>query len=271
VVTASLLPRLRGSSALDAAARAGLVGRGLFYLLLAALAVGLLVGAPRSGPQANANGALTEVASSRVGLLLLAAAVVGFAAYGVVRLAGAAGDEQQGGWRRLSTAGQGLVYLAVAGTTASFLIGRHTTGSEQQQRRTVGSVLALPGGRLLVAAAGVVLLAVCCWQVTVAVKGHFADTLQTEQMGRNVRRLTAVTARVGIPARAVSFLPVGGFLVVAGVRSDPRQAKGLDALLLDLTGTGVGKAVVVLVAAGFVVFAAYSFLEARYRRVFSGA
>lgn len=266
-MTASLLPRLRGSSALDAAARAGLVGRGLFYLLLAALAVGLLLGPPRSGPQANANGALTEVASSRVGLLLLAA-VVGFAAYGVVRLAGAAGDEQQGGWRRLSTAGQGLVYSRWPARRRLPARASHdrlrAAAAAHGWLRPGAARWAAPGGRGRRRAPRGLLLAGDR-------RGHFADTLQTEQMGRNVRRLTAVTARVGIPARAVSFLPVGGFLVVAGVRSDPRPAKGLDALLLELTGTGVGKAVVVLVAAGFVVFAAYSFLEARYRRVFSGA
>ena len=61
------------------------------------------------------------------------------------------------------------------------------------------------------------------------------------------------------------------FLVVAGFRSDAAQAKGLDALFAQLSDTAWGRPLVLLAALGFVVFAAYSFLEARYRKVASGA
>jgi hypothetical protein len=261
---------LRDNAALKLTARAGLVGRGVFYVLLAGLAAGLLVG-PRPSRQVNANGALTQIAAHPLGLVLLVGAALGFAAFGILRLAGAATDDRVGRWRRLSTAGQGLLYLGLAATTASFVLGRQTTGSEQQQRRAVGDALQLPGGRLVVAAAGVALLAACAWQLIVAVKGHFADTLHTEQMTAPVRWWTHVLARVGIPARAVAVLPVGVLLLVAGVRSDPGEAKGLDGLLAEVAMTGWGKALVALVAAGFLVFAAYSFLEARYRQISAGA
>ena len=267
----SLLRRLRGSSALKGAARAGLVGRGAFYVLLAGLCVGVLVTPPDRRQQANANGALTAVATTTVGRLMLAAAVVGFVAFGLLRLAAALTDDRQGRLRRLSTAGQAAVYLVLGATTAAFLLGQRTTGSETQQRRTAAFVLGLPGGRLLVVGAGLAVLAVCCWQLQCAVRGHFADTLHTEQMSGEVRRLTRLTARIGIPARALSFVPVGVFLIVAGVRADPDQAKGLDAILSELVRTAAGRATVAVVAAGFAVFAAYSMLEARYRQVSAGA
>jgi len=80
-----------------------------------------------------------------------------------------------------------------------------------------------------------------------------------------------LTARTGIPARALAFAPVGVFLTIAAVRSDPRRANGLDALLLELARTDWGRVAVALMAAGLAVFAAYSFLEARYRQISSGA
>lgn len=55
------------------------------------------------------------------------------------------------------------------------------------------------------------------------------------------------------------------------MRSDPRRANGLDALLLELARTDWGRVAVALMAAGLAVFAAYSFLEARYRQISSGA
>lgn len=265
------LRRVRGSAAVKFAARAGLVARGVFYLLLAALTVDLLLQPNRSSPQANANGALTEVARSSPGLVLLAAAALGFLAFGAIRLAGAVSDDRQGRLRRVGTAGQGLVYLALSVTTGSFVLGRHRAGSEQQQHRTASAVLSLPGGRFLLGAAGVAVLAVGCWQLIVAAKGKFEDTLHTEQMSTPVHRLTRLTARIGIPARALAISPIGVFLIAGAVRSNPRDAKGLDIILLDLARTRWGQILVVLIAAGFVVFAAYSFLEARYRQVSSGA
>ena len=243
----------------------------MFYVVLATLTAMLLLPRSSTAPQTNANGVLTEVGKSRLGVLLLVAAALAFVAFGLIRLAGALTDERHGWLRRLGTAGQAVVYLGMAIVVGSFLLGQRSAGSEQQQRRSADAVLALPGGRWLLAAAGVAILAVCAWQFTVAAKGHFADALHLEQMGRDARTLTILTARVGIPARALAFLPVGVLLLVGAARAEPNQVKGLDALLRQLTVSVWGRILVSLVAVGFVVFAAYSFLEARYRRVSSGA
>jgi hypothetical protein len=274
-------------------ARLGLVARAGFYLLLAGLAVNLLVGVSRgqggvqaggqgggqaggqgggqAAGQANANGALTQVAHAPVGFGLLAGAALGFAVFGIVRISGAVADREHGRLRRVSTAGQGVLYLTMGAATTSFLLGSRGTGSEEQQRSTAAKVIALPFGRVLLAVVGLVVLGMCAWQVVVAVRGHFADSLKGEEMGRRTRRLTLVTARIGIPARALAVAPVGVFLLVAAVRADARQAKGLDALLLEASRNALGRVLVVLAAAGFVVFAVYSLLEARYRQVSSGA
>ena len=90
-------------------------------------------------------------------------------------------------------------------------------------------------------------------------------------MGGRTGRLTTGDGPDRIPARALAVAPVGLFLLVAAVRADPEQAKGLDALLLEASHNPVGRVLVVLAAAGFVVFAVYSVLEARYREVSSGA
>lgn len=270
-MSGSGLRRLAKSNVLRSAARVGLVGRAVFYLLLAGLALRLLVGPPGGAGQANANGALRAVAQTPVGAVLLVGAAVGFLAYGVARLLGTATDHEQGRLRRLSTAGQGVVYLGFAWVTASFLFGREDAGSEQQQEETTGLVLRLPGGRLLVAAVGLALLGVCCWQLVVATKAHFGDTLRDEQMSRPVHAIVWLIARVGIASRALAYAPIGVFLVLAGARSAPEQADGLDAVLLELTSTAWGRVLVALVAVGFAVFAAYSLIEARYRQVSSGA
>ena len=255
-------------------ARLGLVARGLFYLILAGLAVNVLTRGSGNGGgsgQANANGALTQVARAPVGVALIAGAAVGFVVYALVRLGGAITDHSYGRLRRLSTAGQALLYLAMGAATASFLFGRRMTGSEQQERSTAAKLIAVPFGRAALAGIGIAVLAMCAWQLVVAARGHYADTLRDDRMGPVARRLVLLTARIGIPARALAVVPVGVFLIVAAVQANPGKAKGLDAVLLDLSHSTPGRLLGVLAASGFAVFAAYSLLEARYRRVSTGA
>jgi hypothetical protein len=242
----------------------------VLYLLLAYLAAALAGGWGLHGKQVNGNGALRAVAGTPLGLVALCGAAVGFAAFGLVRLAGAYGDRSIGRGRRLTTAGQALFYLGLAAVTAAFILGRRSTGSEQQQQSTTMRVLSAPGGRLALAAAGLIALGVCAWQIWIGVRGGFADSLRTRDMGGRTRRVTHWAGTVGIVARAAAVAPLAVLLVVAAARGRPRTAKGLDDLLMDLDRSGSGRALVWLVALGFLVFSLYSFLEARYREVHAG-
>jgi hypothetical protein len=261
----------RRSRSLRLGARLGLLARGVFYLLLAYLAAAT---AGRSDPpgagQANANGALTAVAATPLGVVALAGAAVGFAAFGLVRLAGAYGDRTNGRLRRLTTVGQAAFYLAMALVTASFLLGRRETGSNEQQQSTTVALITHPAGRLALAAAGVAVAGVTGWQLWLALRGGFADSLRTREMGERLRTATIVVGALGIAARALAVLPVGVLLVVAAALADPDRARGLDQLLAQLNQSGPGRVLVWVIAAGFLVFAAYSFLEARYRQVHAG-
>jgi hypothetical protein len=150
----------------------------------------------------------------------------------------------------------------------SFLFGSRQTGSEQAQHTETSTVLSWPGGRILVAVAGLVVVGVCAYQIKCAVTQDFTDGMSLRTAPRWVCRLVDVAGTVGIAARALVFVPIGVLLLVAAAEADPAHAKGLDAELATLARQSWwGPAVLVLVAAGLVVFACYAALEARYRRV----
>src|SRR3954452_24820769 len=259
-----------GNRSFRAVARAGLAARAGFYLLLAGLAVDLAVTHGHTGRQANAHGALSVVASSPWGLAAIVAAGVGFLVFGVARLVGVVRDHELPNWRRATTALQGLFYVALTWVPVSFALGKRTTGSEQSQHAETARILAWPGGRVLVVAAGLIAMAVCGWQIRTAATGDFTDGMALDKPPRWACRLVTCTGVVGIAARALVFLPVGAFLVVAGVQADPRHANGLDAELATLAGTTWGPLALAAVALGLTIFAAYSLLEARYREVARG-
>ncbi|HWG74018.1 MAG TPA: DUF1206 domain-containing protein [Acidimicrobiales bacterium] len=256
-------------NALSAAARVGLVGRTVFYLVLSALTVRIAAVGGAAAQQDNASGALTVLSRPLIGKIAIGVVAVGFFLLGIARLVGAARDSSVGPWRRVATALQGFFYLALAYVPASFLAGRTQTGSEQQQHRTAARLLGLPAGRELVIALGAVMIVVCAVQIHTALSEDFTEGMRTEHAPVVVRKLVRVAGAVGISARAIVFVPIGVFFIVAAIQLDPNHARGLDAELLILSGHTWGVAVLALVALGFSVFAVYSGLEARYREVVS--
>jgi Domain of Unknown Function (DUF1206) len=265
-----VVQRARSSGVLRGLARGGLLARAVFYALLAYLAAAVASGARSAGRQANANGALQVVAATALGRLALVGAAVGFAAFAALRAAGAFGDRQPSLPRRMTTLGQAFFYLAMAGGTIVFLLGDRQTGSEQQQEDRTAALLTVWAGRGMVAGIGLAVLLVCAWQLRLAFSGGFTDSLRTEEMGSRVGRGVRWLGAVAITGRALAVAPVGVFLVLAAVRADPGQSKGLDAYLAELTRPTFGRVVVWFVAAGFLAFAVYTVVEARYRSIHAG-
>jgi hypothetical protein len=251
-------------------ARSGLVARSLFYVVLAALVVAIAVTHGHTGRQANAHGALSLIAATPLGLAAIVATAAGFLAFGVVRVVAAVRDRSVPRWRRATTALQGQFYVVLAWVPLSFAFGRRQTGSEQQQHAETATVMSWPLGRELVAAVGVVVVVVCAWQIRTALTRGFDDGLEVPPRPTWLQRATTVVGVVGIAARALVFVPVGVFLIVAAVQENPRHADGLDAELARLAREAWGPALLALVALGLLVFAAYSALEARYRDVEAG-
>ena len=249
------------------AARAGLAARAGFYLLLAGL-VARAAFNRSTGRQTNANGAMTVIAQSMLGKVALAAAGLGFLAFGVVRIAAAVRDREPDTSQRLLTAVQGVFYVGLTWVPLSFLFGSRQTGSEQAQKEQTASVLGWPMGRELVIAAGLVVIGVFVYQIRTALTQDFEEGLELRRAPGWVCRLVTLAGTVGMGARAVVFLPIGVFLIVAAVQSDPQHSKGLDAeLALLARQSWWGPALLGLVALGLVVFAVFTGLEARYRKV----
>jgi len=195
--------------------RAGLVARTGFYLLLAGLVARTAFDRGAGGKQTNANGAMSVIASTVLGEVALAAAALGFFAFGVVRIAGGARDRKAEWWRRLAVGLQGLFYLGLAWAPLSFLLGNRQTGSEQAQKQETASVLGWPMGRELVVIVGLVVIGVFAFQIRSALTDEYEEGLDLRRAPRWVCRLVDVVGTVGLVARAVVFLPIGVFLIVA--------------------------------------------------------
>jgi hypothetical protein len=253
--------------ALGAAGRAGFAARGVVYVLIGVLAVRIAFGG--GGAEADRQGALREVAAQPLGDVMLWALVVGFGCMAVWRAAGVltAGGRRRKASEVVTDGARAVFYAAVCWGTAAYAAGSGgSSGSDQQSQDWTASALKLPFGRWLVALAGCALIAGGTVIAVQALRRTFLRKLDTGSMSPRTRTVVTALGMAGGAARGVVFAAVGVFVLVAAIRFDPDQAKGLDATLRSFAATPAGPWLLVAVAVGLILFGCFSFASARWRR-----
>jgi hypothetical protein len=249
-------------------ARAGFVARALIYGIVGLLAFYLAV--RQGGKITNQQGALRTVEQHSFGHLLLALLAVGLGGYAIWRLFRAIlGHGREGsdkGIERIGALGSGLVYAGLCVVAVQILTGPGTSG-QGNAKKTAGDVFSWPAGRWLVAIAGVVLAGVACYQLIRGLRKKFLDDSKTEQMSRPVYKAFTVFGTIGHVARAVVFGLIAVFLIKAAYDYKANEAIGLDGALGKLYNGAYGAWLLGAVAAGLIVFACFSLVEARYRKI----
>jgi hypothetical protein len=255
----------RGDDTLQRLGRLGLVARGLLYAVVGVLAFNVARGSSR---QADRQGALRAVGGTTVGRWLLVLVAVGFAGYALWRLAEATlrpGD--RGVASRLASAARAVLYTGFCVTTLSFVVTQHSENADRREQDVTAHVLGWPGGRYVVGAAGLALIAVGVGNAWRALTGHYRKHLKEEEIPRATLRWLKPVAYAGLAARMVAFCLVGAFLVQSAVTYDPRKAHGLDGALRVVARTAYGEPLIVLVGIGLVAFGGWCWVQARYRDV----
>lgn len=252
--------------------RAGFVARGVTYGVVGALALALAAGAGTAGATANQQGALELIASSwpgRVAMVVIAAGLLAYALWKLTQGVFGAGPEGGGGTGlkdRVANVSGGVVYTGFFLVAVRVLAGSGGSSAGKPEHAAAG-VLGWPGGQVLVGAAGAILLAVSIYQLYEAVSGKFAQESKTGRMGTDERRLFTVLGRIGLTARAVVFALIGYFVLRAAIDYNPKNAVGLGGALARVHHQPAGPWLLAIVAVGLLVFAAFSLVEARYRRL----
>ncbi|MFF3411903.1 DUF1206 domain-containing protein [Streptomyces sp. NPDC002742] len=260
--------RTTQNETLTAAGRAGFAARGIVYVLIGLLSVRIAVGS--GSGQADRQGALREIAAQPFGKVMLWALVVGFGAMALWRAARAVltrGPQRKASSRVLD-GGRAVFYGFVCWGTATYAAGggQGSSGNAKSQDWTA-SALKLSYGQVLVGAAGCLLIGIGAVLAVRAAMRRFLKQLDTGSMSHRTRQIVTALGVGGGVARGVVFAAAGIFILVAAVRFDPHEAKGMDATLRSFAQTPVGPWLLVAVAIGLILFGAFSFASARWRRL----
>lgn len=251
--------------------RAGFFARGLMYVVIGWIALEIAFG--KTSQQADKNGALQAFGRSPGGEIALWVLAVGFFGMAVWRLSEAAfgtpeTDRKKAVWTRLTAFAKAVAYGVIGYTVIDYAIGAGgSQSSDQQSVDLTATLMRHPGGRVLVAVIGLVLVGAGLFLAFQAWRQRFKKNLMLDDMGRRTRQAVEWLGRIGGIARGAVFVTAGVFLVVAAADAQPGQAKGIDSSLRQLAATPGGPWLLVIVALGLIMFGLFSGCEARWRRV----
>ena len=258
------------SRSLEVLARVGLIAYGVVHLLIAWLAAQLAWGAGAS-KSADLSGAMRTLADQPLGKFVL-----WLVAVGLVALALWQASEVIWGYRnreaarrvrmQFASGAKAVVYAALGASAASVALGSGSSSSQSQQQATSG-VLALPGGRVVVVVAGLIVVGVGVAGVVKGVRESFAEEIDTSPMSPVAQKAAAWLGQVGYIAKGLALCLVGSLLSYAALTFDRQKAPGLDGTLQTILAQPFGKYLLTVVALGFLAFGLFALLQTRYRRM----
>jgi hypothetical protein len=240
----------------------GLVSFGVVHLLIAWIALRIAWG---SGGDASQKGALSALAKTGAGPVLLAVVALGMltlalwqvveAAFGHGRVAQQQ-DEAHRTRKRLSSAGRAVVYLLLGVSAARLVVGAGSSGGQEDSLTT--RLMGVPLGRVLVVVVAAAILAVGVSQVLRGVRQKFTEDLTGDR-----NRATLALGTAGYVAKGVALGVVAGLFAWAAVSYDPKKAGGLDAALHTVGSQPLGSVLLTVLALGFAAFGLYCFVWSR--------
>jgi hypothetical protein len=258
-------------------ARLGYATKGVVYLIIGFLAAQLTVG--QGGSATDQHGALQTIYEQPFGKVLLGIVAIGLLGFGLWCFVQAIfdtegkGRDAKGIASRVGYAFIGVSYLALAFGAAQLVFGTGNGGksSTASTQDWTAMLLKQSFGVALVVLLGLIVLGVAFYLFMDKVyKASFRSKLNLATLSAQVRKWIVIAGRLGYGAQGVVLSIIGIFLIVAAMQHDPHQAKGLDSALLTLQHQPAGPILLGIVALGLIAYGAYSFVEARYRRVGRG-
>ena len=259
------------SALAELACRAGYLARGFIYFSIGAMAVAAALDLT---PKAQGSrGVLEAWAHWPFGVVLLWLAGLGLYAFAGWRVLQSVFDADRQGvslraiGSRLGQAVSGVVYGALGISVFGLLdtLEDLTEADDQvQTRQAVATVLDLPGGELLIAAAGLFILGAGVGNIVQVFGRDFCKPLACDEA---IRRWAPWVGRAGYLGRGIAFLPVGALMLMAGLKARSQEATGIGGALQLMESQPYGDALMTTVALGLIAFGVFAFIEARYRRM----
>lgn len=256
---------------LELTARVGYGARGFVYLsvgLLTLLAAGDFI-----GEAVGTRGAIAWLALQPAGRLWLSLVGLGLSAFVIWRLLQAVfdadheGTSRQGLMTRMSQFFSAMGYAFLAFSAFSLLMDTPrdpASADVANSREQAETVLSLPFGDWLLVGAGLCILGIGVVNIRRAWREDFTEYLSCSP---TTCRRVAPLARAGYLARGLAYVPLALLVMLAGLRAEASDVTTFGSALEAVERQPAGPWILGVTALGFIAFGAFSFIEARFRRI----
>lgn len=254
---------------LDRGIRLGLVAYGVVHLLIAWLAINLALKGGTGGKSANSKGALQELAQTSLGRASLYVVAIGLFALVIWQglEAWQGHRDADGGKRTFKRVASGAKAVIYAGVGLSAL--KTAMGAGSKSKGTHGmtaQLMSMPGGQLLVAIVGLVMLGVAAYLARRGWKEKFLKRLDGRGKTGNEGKAYRMFGKVGYIAKGVALAIVAGLFIWAAATHNPKRSGGLDQALHKLLTAPFGDLLLIAVAVGIGCYGLFCFAWAKHLR-----
>jgi len=175
------------------------------------------------------------------------------------------GYDPHGILRRFGYVGSGVIYGGLAFTAAQSGFGAEDSSEDAMAASAMAFQPLLDP--ILVGLVGLIVIGVGLYQLYAAYWATFRDDLKLNKMSDAEERWVILAGRVGHADRALATGVAGAFVVLAAYQSDPSETRGLGEALETIQRQPSGSYMLGAVTAGLLVYGAFMFLVAHYRRI----
>lgn len=253
-------------------ARTGYAAKGTVYAITGVLT--FLAAFNMGGQKASKLQVLEFLDKQPFGNALLVLMGIGLACYAFWRFTQSIsdpegiGNDKKGKGKRVAFFISACIYLGLAVLAILRVVqaggGSGSSGGSGSAQQS--HFLATETGLILLGIIGAAFIGTGIAQFVKAYKGSFTKHFDLKSMTEEKRRKTIKNSGyLGISARGVVFLIIGYFAIQAALSSNPSEIKTTAEVFAFIQDSSYGSWLLGLVAAGFVCYAVYMFMMAKYR------
>lgn len=249
------------------AARTGFAVSGCMHILIGIIAIQLAFGEAK---QADQGGAMAQLAKQPAGSFLLWIGFTACAALALWQLSETIFGHRHLEFKaklgkKLSAAGQGVVFVLLAVLFASFALGSGKDSGHSTSDATA-QIMKAPLGPLLLIVVGV---AIAIVGIVFGVRGVLRSfkkmlALPTSRAGRTIITVLGV---VGYLAKGIVLLLVGLLFIIATIHARPGESTGLDGALKAVREQPYGSYLLITIGAGLICYGLYQIAKARFAKM----
>lgn len=255
------------SKVLDVIARWGFAVMALLHVVIGAIAVALVLGAPG---QAEPTGAIEQLAANPWGPAVMWLCCVGCAGLALWQLSEATLRARrlprgQRLGKLVSSGFLAIAYGSIGFTFANFALGFRSDSGESTAAFSE-ALMNRPLGAPLLVGLGLTVGGIGIYFVVKGLGKKFKEELAHFE-GTHRGHLISVLGVAGHVAKGLALVLTGLLFVMAAVTHDPGSSTGLDGSLKALQHHPFGPYLLLAIGAGFMAYGAFALVRARFGRM----